>query len=76
MAAERAGSTEPAAVRAALSNLDLQTFFVQIRFDSRGLNVSRPMTVVQVPDGSALVVWPRAVAMARPRYPMPSWDGR
>ncbi len=76
VAMERAGSTEPQAVRATLTNLDLQTFYGQIRFDSRGLNVFKPMEVEQVQDGAAVVVWPPAAATARPRYPMPGWDGR
>ncbi|HLB78317.1 MAG TPA: amino acid ABC transporter substrate-binding protein, partial [Candidatus Dormibacteraeota bacterium] len=45
VAIERAGSTEPQAVRSALAALDLQTFYGEIRFDSRGLNVFKPMEV-------------------------------
>jgi branched-chain amino acid transport system substrate-binding protein len=76
VAIEHAGSTEPQAVRSALAALDLQTFYGEIRFDSRGLNVFKPMEVEQVQDGLAVVVWPPAVATGRPRYPMPGWDQR
>jgi len=76
VAIERAGSTEPQAVRSALAALDLQTFYGEIRFDNRGLNVFKPMEVEQVQDGLAVVVWPPAAATGRPRYPMPGWDQR
>lgn len=76
LAMERAGSTEPQAVRDALASLDLQTFFGEIRFDARGLNVFKPMEVEQVQNGSMVVVWPPAAATGRPRYPMPGWDQR
>jgi branched-chain amino acid transport system substrate-binding protein len=76
VAMERAGSSEPQAVRSALAGLDLQTFYGEIRFDSRGLNVFKPMEVEQVQDGLAVVVWPPAAATGRPRYPMPGWDQR
>jgi len=76
VAVEHAGSTEPQAVRAALATIDLQTFYGEIRFDGRGLNVFKPMEVVQVQDGLAVVVWPPAAATRRPRYPMPGWDQR
>lgn len=73
---ERAGSTEPQAVRNALAHLDLQTFFGQIRFDGRGLNIFKAMEVEQMQDGSAVVVWPPTAATAHPRYPMPGWENR
>jgi branched-chain amino acid transport system substrate-binding protein len=76
VAIEHAGSTEPQAVRSALAALDLQTFYGELRFDSRGLNVFKPMEVEQVQDGLAVVVWPPAAATGRPRYPMPGWDQR
>jgi branched-chain amino acid transport system substrate-binding protein len=76
VAMERAGSTEPTAVRNALANFDLLTFFGEIRFDSRGLNVFKAMEVEQVQDGSTVVVWPPATATAHPRYPTPSWEKR
>ncbi len=76
VAMEHAGSSEPQAVRSALANLDLRTFYGEIRFDGRGLNVFKPMEVLQVQDGVAVVVWPPAAATKRPRYPMPGWDQR
>jgi branched-chain amino acid transport system substrate-binding protein len=76
VAMERAGSTEPKALRTALANLDLLTFYGEIRFDNRGLNVFKAMEVEQVQDGSTVVVWPPATATAHPRYPTPSWGKR
>jgi branched-chain amino acid transport system substrate-binding protein len=72
-AIQGAGSTNPAPVRAALTNLRLDTFFGPIRFDARGANVAKPNTVVQVQDGKPAVVWPAEVATVFPRYPWGGW---
>ena len=72
-AIQRAGSTNPAAVRSALANLRLDTFFGPIQFDGRGANVAKPNPVVQVQDGKPAVVWPAEVATVFPRYPWSGW---
>ena len=76
VAIERAGTTDAQPVRSSLANLDLKTFYGEIRFDGRGLNVFKPMEVVQVQDGSSVVVWPPNAATGRPVYPTPGWDKR
>ncbi len=75
-AIEDAGSMSPDDVRYSLEGLNVMTFFGQIKFDSRGLNIYRTMVVEQVQDGTHHAVWPPSLATARPRYPTPSWAAR
>ena len=70
LAIEAAGSTDTDAVRTALRSLSADTFYGPISFDERGVNVSKPMGMVQVQDGEILVVAPDGAATAALRYPL------
>ena len=77
-AIEDAGSLDTQAVKAALDNLDLLTFFGHIKFDtsaeSHGLEVGHSMVYIQwQQEGDALakqVVWPAEGASAEILYPL------
>src|SRR6266700_1947203 len=75
-AIENAGSLDPKKVRDALAALDVTVFFGQIKFDSRGINIYKPMVVDQIQGGVHHTVFPADVADAQPMYPTPSWDQR
>jgi branched-chain amino acid transport system substrate-binding protein len=76
-AIEKAGSLEPQAVRDALAGLDIMTFYGQIKFDERGVNIYKPMAVEQLqPDGKKYTVFPADVAEKDALYPMAAWDKR
>ena len=75
-AIENAGSLDPTKVRDALAALDVTTFFGQIKFDSRGINIYKPMVVEQIQSGVHHTVFPADVADAKPQYPTPTWDTR
>lgn len=76
-AIEKAGSLDPTRVRDALAALDMMTFYGRIKFDSRGVNVYKPMAVEQyAPDGNKYTVWPPDVAERPALYPMPPWEKR
>ena len=76
-AIEKAGSFEPDKVRDALVSLDFISFYGQVKFDARGVNIYKPMAVEQYqPDGSKYTVWPADVAEAKPQFPTPPWDKR
>jgi branched-chain amino acid transport system substrate-binding protein len=75
-AIENAGSLDPNKVRDALAALDVMTFFGQIKFDSRGINIFKPMVVEQIQKGTHYTVFPAAVANGTPQYPTPSWSSR
>ena len=76
LAIEEAGSLEMDAVRAALNNLDVDTFYGRINFDATGKNTGKPMVTVQVLDGEAKVTAPTDFAAADLVYPMPAWGDR
>jgi len=76
VAIERAGSTAAEEVRKALTDLDLNTFFGEIKFDDRGANVAKPAYVQQIQAGRPVLIWPPDIATARPRYPDPGWAKR
>jgi len=75
-AIENAGSLDPSKVRDALAALDVMTFFGEIKFDSRGLNIFKPMVVEQIQNGTHYTVFPADVANGKPQYPTPSWSSR
>jgi branched-chain amino acid transport system substrate-binding protein len=69
----RAGTTDRAAVRDALARLDVVTFFGLLKFDSRGVNVFKPMVVNQIQHGKLVTIYPYRLANASPVYPAPDW---
>lgn len=70
LAIEEAGSLETDAVRQALYDLDVTTFYGPINFDETGKNVAKPMGAIQVQDGEITVIAPEEAAVAELVYPM------
>ena len=75
-AIESAGSLDADAVRRALRNLDISTFYGPIKLDSVGKNTAKPMGAVQIQDGEILVVAPAIAAVSELLYPAPGWKER
>ncbi len=75
-AIETAGSLDPQKVRDALAGLRVKTFFGELRFDERGLNVYKPMFVEQIQNGKHVAVWPKDAANGSAKYPTPDWSAR
>jgi branched-chain amino acid transport system substrate-binding protein len=75
-AIENAGTLDMDAVRQALYDLDIMTFYGPINFDETGKNVGKPMGAIQIQDGEILVVAPAEAAVADLLYPMPTWEDR
>lgn len=76
-AIEKAGTLDRSKVRDAIAAIDIMTFYGQIKFDNRGVNVYKPMAVEQLqPDGKKYTVFPTSVAEKDGIYPMPPWDKR
>jgi branched-chain amino acid transport system substrate-binding protein len=69
LAAEKAGSTDANKVRDALASLDTESFFGHIKFNDKGQNVYKPMSVIQVQGGKAITVWPTDAAEAKMIWP-------
>ncbi|GAP62065.1 branched-chain amino acid transport system substrate-binding protein [Ardenticatena maritima] len=76
VAIENAGSLDTDAVRQALLDLDIMTFYGPINFDETGKNVAKPMGTIQIQDGNIVVVAPEEAAVAELRYPMKPWKER
>ena len=72
LSAEKAGTTEPNAVRDQLAKLDEQTFFGPLKFNEKGQNVVKNMAVIQIQNGRAVGVWPKASAEAPLKMPTPA----
>src|SRR5215467_742305 len=78
-AIDRAGSTEPAKVQAALKATDLKPEqlmmgYKGVKFDDKGQNISASGVIIQLQDGENYVtVWPKAVAQTTPIIPFKGW---
>ena len=66
---EGAASLDTEAVRQALLDLDVITFYGPINFDSRGANTAKPAVTVQIQDGQPRVVAPDDAAVVEMIFP-------
>jgi len=62
----RAQSLDPAKVRDALAETDVETFFGPIKFDETGRSRAKPMVLTQIRDGKYEVVSPKRWAEVEP----------
>lgn len=78
-AIDRAGSTEPAKIQAALKATDLKPDQLMIgyrgvKFDDKGQNTGAAGVIIQLQDGENYVaVWPKAGAEKAPVMPYKGW---
>jgi branched-chain amino acid transport system substrate-binding protein len=78
-AIDRAGSTEPAKIQAALKATDLKPNQLMIgykgvKFDDKGQNILASGLMIQLQDGENYVaVWPKANAVKPPVMPYKGW---
>lgn len=80
-AIDRAGSTEPEAIRRALVATDIPGSqlimpWQGVKFDETGQNVLGRGILVQIVDGRYQTVWPFDLATREVVWPMPRWDQR
>lgn len=80
-AINRAGSTDPEAIRKALAATDMPGSklimpWKGVKFDESGQNVLGSGILVQIIGGKYHTVWPFNVAAQEIVWPMPSWDKR
>ena len=66
---ERANSFDTDALRTALNETDMMTFYGGIRFSKQGNNVAKPMALRQIQDGKLHVIAPTKVAARKAIYP-------
>jgi branched-chain amino acid transport system substrate-binding protein len=78
-AIDRAGSTEPAKIQAALKATDLKPNqlmmgYKGVKFDDKGQNILASGVIIQLQDGENYVsVWPKASAEKAPVMPYKGW---
>lgn len=78
-AIDRAGSTDPAKIQAALKATDLKPDqlimgYKGVKFDDKGQNILAAGLVIQLQDGENYVpVWPKEQAKAAPAFPYKGW---
>ena len=72
----KAGSIDSEKVRDALASLQFKSFYADVKFDSRGINVDKPMAAEQIQSGKKVTVWPKEAASGPVVYPTPAWDKR
>jgi branched-chain amino acid transport system substrate-binding protein len=78
-AIDRAGSTEPARIQAALKATDLKPDqlimgYKGVKFDDKGQNVLAAGLVIQLQDGvNYTPVWPKQLAKTAPALPYKGW---
>ncbi len=80
-AINRAGSTEPEAIRKALTETNIPGNklimpWKGVKFDAAGQNTLGQGILVQVVDGKYNTVWPFSMASREVVWPMPKWDQR
>ncbi|HYL07075.1 MAG TPA: amino acid ABC transporter substrate-binding protein [Candidatus Udaeobacter sp.] len=69
LAIEKAGSTDPSAVRGALAGLKADTFYGHIEFDSTGMNTNKPMYVIQIQKSAFVTIFPSNLATKQATWP-------
>ena len=78
-AIDRAGSTEPTRIQAALKATDLKPDqlimgYKGVKFDDKGQNILAAGLVIQLQDGENYVpVWPKQMAKTAPVFPYKGW---
>src|SRR3954471_15381466 len=78
-AIDRAGSTDPAKIQAALKATDLKPDqlimgYKGVKFDDKGQNILAAGLVIQLQDGENYVpVWPKQLAKSAPALPYKGW---
>jgi branched-chain amino acid transport system substrate-binding protein len=80
-AINRAGSTEPEAIRKALTQTDIKPAdllmpWAGVKFDETGQNVGVRAIIMQLQGGKYYTVWPFEMATRDVIYPLPKWSER
>lgn len=72
----RADPIDAESIRRGLLRLDLPTPLERLQFDQRGEARHYRRLIVQIQEGSRVVVYPPDRATGKARYPMPAWKDR
>ncbi len=70
LALEKCKSLNAREVLENLRNLDVETFYGQVKYDSRGMNIGHKMALVQIQQGEMKTIWPLEAAQSTIVYPL------
>ena len=73
---ERANSFDIEKLRDAIASTKMQTFYGNVKFDSAGRNIAKPMVTSQILKSQYRVVAPEKWATDKVIYPRPKWSKR
>lgn len=71
-ALEKAGTLDPQKVRDAIAQTNIMTAYGPVRFNEKGQNIAKGMSVIQIQNGKPMVVYPAGGAQAKFIYPIPN----
>lgn len=71
-ALEKAGTLDPQKVRDAIAQTNIMTAYGPVRFNEKGQNIAKGMSVIQIQNGKPVVVYPAGGAQAKFIYPIPN----
>lgn len=79
-AIEKAGTLETEAVRKALLDLNLETFFMPVKFGETGkasqINIAASAIPMQIQNGKPVVIYPQKIKQAQIIFPLKPWETR
>jgi branched-chain amino acid transport system substrate-binding protein len=75
-AVKQAGSLDQDKLAAAIAKMEMDTVYGHFKVDDRGVQVGYASALLQWQNGKQVVVWPDAVAQAKPMLPTPPWSQR
>ncbi len=75
-AIQNANSLDTAKVQQALVNLNVKSFWGQLKFNAQGVTAAQNDVVEQIQNKTHVLVWPTDVAAGKLQYPMPAWNKR
>lgn len=58
------------AIVQSIRQLDIETFYGPVKYDQRGLNIRKPMALVQIQNNTSVAIWPPKEAKSKLRYPL------
>jgi len=74
-AIEKAQSLDSLAVRNALNNMKIMTFYGPFQIDpTTGMQIAHKEILGQWQQGKYVTIWPPEIAKSKPVFPIPTWD--
>ena len=70
LALEKCSSLDAKMVLKNIKELDLETFYGRIKYDSRGMNIGHKMALVQIQQGKMKTIWPPKAAESVITFPL------